>query len=80
MNVRRCDALCHQARRKTCTCWCGGRYHGKGPVEAARLFEEDFGHTIDGPDFAAVISEGLDFESVTADEIELQPDYRKVLR
>lgn len=31
----RCDARCHHAKRRTCTCCCGGMNHGVGPEKAA---------------------------------------------
>lgn len=35
----RCDAKCHNATEPTCTCMCGGRYHGvayrRGGLERA---------------------------------------------
>ncbi len=41
--ARRCDATCHNAKAKDCSCICGGRYHGKGSSEAAQeLLTEDF--------------------------------------
>ena len=27
-NRRRCDATCHNATKPSCSCICGGRYHG----------------------------------------------------
>lgn len=41
--VRTCDARCHDARGPRCDCWCGGRYHGCGGLEAVRRFTEDCG-------------------------------------
>lgn len=74
MSTRRCDALCHQAKRENCHCWCGGRYHGCGPDEARRRFLEDF--DVDLPesrDFAAIV---LDDDT---DSPEIKSDHRKVL-
>lgn len=31
---RRCDAICHDARKEKCTCICGGKNHGKGFEQA----------------------------------------------
>ena len=30
--TRRCDGTCHHAKKPTCRCICGGRYHGKGDL------------------------------------------------
>jgi len=37
--TRRCDARCHNAKGKRCTCWCGGLYHGVGHKKAVELFK-----------------------------------------
>jgi predicted NUDIX family phosphoesterase len=36
--LRRCDDRCHSAKHDTCTCWCGGRFHGAQGAEALRDF------------------------------------------
>jgi hypothetical protein len=79
-DVRKCDALCHQAKRKNCNCWCTGRYHGVGPEEARKRVLEDFELEIEGDaDFSLIVGEGYDWGSVTQDEIEVKQDYRKVI-
>jgi hypothetical protein len=39
--VRRCDATCHNAKKPTCACICGGRYHGAGK-NAQELLTRDW--------------------------------------
>lgn len=49
---RTCDATCHLAKKSSCGCVCGGRYHAVGSTELARsMFAADaqtgaFGHTV----------------------------------
>jgi hypothetical protein len=45
---QRCDARCHNATSRHCTCPCGGRYHGKGEGTLAftRLVEENQGELL----------------------------------
>jgi hypothetical protein len=39
---RRCDARCHDAKGKKCTCICGGKNHGVGYTTAVdNAFNED---------------------------------------
>jgi hypothetical protein len=33
--IRKCDALCHNAKGTRCRCWCGGFFHGKDGAGAA---------------------------------------------
>jgi hypothetical protein len=33
--TRRCDANCHNAKKPSCACICGGMNHGKGNKQAA---------------------------------------------
>lgn len=38
----RCDARCHKAYHRKCSCVCGGRYHGVGTSKRAEeLLTED---------------------------------------
>jgi len=38
--VKSCDARCHNAKHEKCTCWCGGRFHGKANQPARDKFIE----------------------------------------
>ncbi len=38
--TRRCDARCHNAKGKRCTCICGGRYHGIMQKTDRLLFDD----------------------------------------
>lgn len=40
--LRRCDLRCREARGQSCRCFCGGRYHGRGPG-ALEAMAADFG-------------------------------------
>lgn len=48
-------------------------------AEAAARFEDDFGLSIDAPDFCASISEDADPRFLDASDINISPDYRKLL-
>lgn len=39
---RRCDARCHTATSRTCSCWCGGLFHGVKGEEARKAFRAEF--------------------------------------
>lgn len=41
--AERCDAACHEATGKRCSCWCGGRYHGLGTLEVRWRVWRDYG-------------------------------------
>lgn len=80
MSFRRCDAMCHQARRAECNCWCGGRYHGCGSDEARKRFIDDFGIELESSsDFSASTDGNFDWSNATPDDISISPDYRKRL-
>lgn len=36
--TRVCGKRCHNARRSTCRCWCGGVFHGNAGREAREKF------------------------------------------
>jgi hypothetical protein len=40
---RRCDARCHGAGRRKCSCWCGGLFHGQRGERARQAFVEAYG-------------------------------------
>jgi hypothetical protein len=74
---RRCDATCHNAKHATCTCICGGRYHGTGAMAQERLTEDWLGRDWREKK-AAIERHGGSFEAVVAQALKasLAPQQR----
>jgi hypothetical protein len=39
---RICGKRCHDAKCRSCRCWCGGMFHGAGGAEARASFASTF--------------------------------------
>jgi hypothetical protein len=55
--VGRCDARCHHAHGKSCTCICGGKNHGVGLEQAIQNNHERIGLT---PEDLAAYAKAID--------------------